>query len=57
MSLAYVCAFPTLQTKGVKSIVSIEPANAAWYAAVGAVGAAIIGTGEQAMQWLTAKKC
>jgi hypothetical protein len=35
-----------LQTKGVKSIVSIEPSNAAWYAAVGAVGAAIIGTGE-----------
>jgi solute carrier family 20 (sodium-dependent phosphate transporter) len=31
-------------TKGVRSIVSIEPANAAWYAACGAGGAAIVGT-------------
>ncbi|WIA18457.1 hypothetical protein OEZ85_009915 [Tetradesmus obliquus] len=31
-------------TKGVKSIVTIAPSDAAWYAAVGAVGAAIIGT-------------
>jgi len=33
-----------LQTKGVKSIVSIEPANAAWYSAVGGVGAGLVGT-------------
>ncbi|KAF6262371.1 phosphate transporter [Scenedesmus sp. NREL 46B-D3] len=31
-------------TKGVKSIVSIKPSDAAWYSAVGAVGAAIVGT-------------
>lgn len=31
-------------TKGVKSIVSIKPTDAAWYSAVAAVGAAVIGT-------------
>jgi hypothetical protein len=35
---------PTLQTKGVKSIVSIDPKDAAWYAAAGAGGAGLIGT-------------
>jgi hypothetical protein len=39
-----------MQTKGVKSIVTIQPTDAAWYAAVAAVGAAIIGTGEAAAQ-------
>jgi hypothetical protein len=33
-----------LQTKGVKSIVSIKPTDAAWYAAVAGVGAGLIGT-------------
>lgn len=31
-----------LQTKGVKSIVSIKPEDAAWYAAVGGAGACVL---------------
>jgi hypothetical protein len=33
-----------LQTKGVRSIVKIEPNDAAWYAAAGGAGAGLIGT-------------
>jgi hypothetical protein len=33
-----------LQTKGVRSIVKIEPSDAAWYAAAGGGGAGLIGT-------------
>jgi hypothetical protein len=33
-----------LQTKGVKSIVKIDPSDAAWYAAAGGGGAGLIGT-------------
>jgi sodium-dependent phosphate transporter len=34
-----------MQTKGVKGIVSISPEDGAWYAAAGAAGATLIGTG------------
>jgi hypothetical protein len=47
LMVVYYFVYYRLQTKGVKSIVSIQPSDAAWYAAVGGVGAAIIGTGAQ----------
>jgi hypothetical protein len=42
-----------LQTKGVKSIVSIKPENAAWYAAIGGAGAAVLGS---AIAWPMMRK-
>jgi len=38
------CLYCLVQTKGVKSIVQINPTDAAWYAAVGGAGAAVVGT-------------
>lgn len=49
-----LCTLPFRpQTKGVKSIVSIKPENAAWYAAIGGGGAALLGS---AIAWPIMRK-
>jgi hypothetical protein len=44
LSLLFPSSSSLLQTKGVKSIVSIKPTDAAWYSAVAGVGAGLLGT-------------
>jgi hypothetical protein len=59
MCLMLICAvIPVLcdalmQTKGVKSIVSIKPEDAAWYAAIGGGAAAVVGS---AIAWPLMRK-